>query len=98
MFQLFMWLTYGLVTGIISKSLHPGEDPVGLLPTIGIGIAGSFVGGFLNWILGNSLSPIGPSGLLMGIVGSVIFLAAYRYFRLKFVVEEPRSFWTGKKI
>ena len=37
MFWLLGWLIYGLVVGLISKRLHPGEDPVGFLPTIGIG-------------------------------------------------------------
>ena len=40
MFWLFGMLIYGLVIGLISKAIHPGDDPVGCLPTIGIGVAG----------------------------------------------------------
>ena len=84
------------MVGLVAKSLHPGSDPVGLLPTIGFGIAGSFVGGFINWMLGNGISPVSDSGLLMGVVGALLLLAGYRYYRLKVAPPEPKSFWTGK--
>ncbi len=76
------WLVYGLIVGTIAKLLHPGEDPVGFLPTIGIGVAGSYIGGFLSWLLGMGSGPLHPAGILMGIVGGVIFCWLYRNYRL----------------
>jgi len=37
----------GLVAGAIARLLVPGRDSIGIFGTILLGIAGSFVGGFL---------------------------------------------------
>jgi uncharacterized membrane protein YeaQ/YmgE (transglycosylase-associated protein family) len=76
------WIIYGLIVGAIAKALHPGEDPIGFLPTIGIGVVGSYLGGFINWCIGAGGSPISASGILMGILGGVIFCWIYRNYRL----------------
>ncbi len=51
MFYLLGWAIYGLLVGYFARMIHPGEEPPGCLVTIGIGIAGSFVGGLINFIL-----------------------------------------------
>lgn len=76
------WIIYGLVVGLLAKALHPGEDPIGFLPTIGIGVAGSYIGGFLSWVIGAGASPFGASGIIMGTIGGVIFCWLYRNYRL----------------
>jgi uncharacterized membrane protein YeaQ/YmgE (transglycosylase-associated protein family) len=92
MFYLVFLFVYGLIIGSIAKFLHPGEDPIGCLPTVVIGIAGSYVGGFINFLLfgGQFLH---TSGIIMGIVGGIVFLSLWRWWKLK---SAPRSFWTGK--
>ena len=94
-FSVVFWIIYGLIVGIFSKLLHPGSDPVGFLPTIGIGVAGSFVGGLMNYVLGNGSSPLQSSGILMGVIGGVLFLIIFRWARLKYI---GRSFWTGRSL
>ena len=89
-------LVYGIFVGLIAKAIHPKPNPVGLISTIGIGIAGSYVGGFLNWVFGFGTSPIETSGILGGIVGGVICLALWRWWNLKNAPDGPRSFWNGK--
>ncbi|WP_327066023.1 GlsB/YeaQ/YmgE family stress response membrane protein [Kitasatospora sp. NBC_01250] len=42
------WIVLGLLAGAIAKLLLPGRDPGGLIITTLIGIAGSFVGGWLS--------------------------------------------------
>ncbi|MFF8770991.1 GlsB/YeaQ/YmgE family stress response membrane protein [Kitasatospora sp. NPDC015120] len=42
------WIVLGLVAGALAKLLLPGRDPGGLVVTTLIGIAGSFVGGWLS--------------------------------------------------
>ncbi len=76
------WILYGLLVGCAARLLHPGEDPIGFLPTVGIGVVGSYIGGFLNWVLGTGNGPFSPSGLLMGIIGGVIFCWIYRKYRI----------------
>jgi uncharacterized membrane protein YeaQ/YmgE (transglycosylase-associated protein family) len=77
---------YGLIIGLIAKALHRGEDPQGFLATIGIGIVGSFIGGFINFVIGGG-SPFQASGIIMGIVGGVIFCYLYRKLNLKQYLE-----------
>jgi uncharacterized membrane protein YeaQ/YmgE (transglycosylase-associated protein family) len=82
MFFILGWVIYGLIVGYLAKLVHPGEDPVGFLPTIGIGVAGSYVGGFINWVIGAGHSPFSASGILMGTIGGVVCCWAYRNWRL----------------
>lgn len=42
------WIILGLVAGAVAKFLLPGRDPGGFVVTTLIGIAGSFVGGWLS--------------------------------------------------
>lgn|SRR5690554_1294700 len=98
MFSLLTWAVFGLIVGLVAKALHPGDDPVGCLPTIGIGVAGSFVGGGINWLLGMGSTPYEASGLVMSILGGVLFLASWRWWNLRTAEGGPRSFLSGKKL
>lgn len=92
MFYLFFFLLYGFIVGLVAKFLHPGEDPIGFVPTIGIGIVGSYIGGLINWILGTGNSPLSGSGLLMGSVGGFIFCWLYRTYKInKFFQAQGRK-------
>lgn len=82
MLFLIGWILYGLIVGTLAKFLHPGEDPVGFLPTILIGVAGSFIGGFLSWVIGLGSAPFGASGIIMGTIGGIVFCWLYRKYRL----------------
>jgi uncharacterized membrane protein YeaQ/YmgE (transglycosylase-associated protein family) len=49
-------IVVGLIVGALGRLFHPGSDPLGLLATIGIGvasvlIAGLLIGGFLGFVL-----------------------------------------------
>lgn len=98
MFYILSLILFGLIVGILSKLLHPGDDPVGCLPTIAIGVIGSFIGGFINWVLGYNSQLLQPSGFLMSIVGGVIFCMIWRWYSLKTSSSGPKSFLTGKRL
>lgn len=68
----------GLVIGVVAKLLMPGKDPGGWFATILLGIAGSWIGGFVISLLG--LSGAVP-GLVAAVAGAVILLGAYRVFK-----------------
>ena len=55
----------GLVIGAVAKLLMPGPDPGGWVVTILLGIAGSWVGGFV-------LGLLGIVGLVPAIIGSIL--------------------------
>ncbi|HEY0159800.1 MAG TPA: GlsB/YeaQ/YmgE family stress response membrane protein [Thermoanaerobaculia bacterium] len=70
------WILFGLVVGAIAKFLMPGRDPGGWIVTILLGIAGSFVGGFLaTTLLGRDSQAAGWIG---SIIGAMILLFIYR--------------------
>ena len=83
------WLLFGLVVGAIAKFLMPGRDPGGWLVTILLGIAGSFVGGFLaSTLLGRGEQTAGWIG---SIIGAIVLLFVYRLIvgRRKVVETSP---------
>jgi uncharacterized membrane protein YeaQ/YmgE (transglycosylase-associated protein family) len=83
MINLLIWVVYGLVVGIISKAIYRYKDsPKGFASTLAIGVCGSFVGGFINYLLGGG-SPIQPSGICMGVLGGVLASFLYRRFVVK---------------
>jgi uncharacterized membrane protein YeaQ/YmgE (transglycosylase-associated protein family) len=70
------WILFGLVVGAIAKFLMPGRDPGGWIVTILLGIAGSFVGGFLaTTLLGREQQAAGWIG---SIIGAMVLLFVYR--------------------
>ena len=74
-------LVVGLFVGAIARLLMPGRDPIGLLGTILLGIAGSFVGGFLqNLVQYHSLSvhSFHPVGIIGSIIGAWVLLLVLR--------------------
>ncbi len=98
MFTILMWIVFGLIVGMIAKVLHPGEEPSGCLPTVAIGIAGSFVGGGINWVIDRGETPFAASGFLMSIIGGIICCMIWRWWALKNSPEGPKSFFTGRRL
>ena len=79
-------LIVGLIVGAIARLLMPGRDPLGIFATIGLGIAGSFVGGFLqNLVEYHSLSvhSFHRVGLIGSIIGAWVLLLVLRLTRLE---------------
>jgi uncharacterized membrane protein YeaQ/YmgE (transglycosylase-associated protein family) len=74
-------LVIGLLAGLIARALVPGRDPLGIFATMALGVVGSFIGGFLGYVLFHkdiTEGALQPSGLLGSIIGSVIALLIYR--------------------
>jgi uncharacterized membrane protein YeaQ/YmgE (transglycosylase-associated protein family) len=81
-------LIVGLIAGFIARAVVPGPDPMGVVGTIALGIVGSFIGGFLGYLLfGKDLSEgaFQPSGLIGSINGAIVALLIYK------AVNRPRS-------
>jgi uncharacterized membrane protein YeaQ/YmgE (transglycosylase-associated protein family) len=68
----------GLVVGAFARLALPGKDPMSLLETIGVGIAGSLLAGVVFYLLfGNSAGP-GFLGALVFSVGIVYLIRRSR--------------------
>ncbi|MGY0492409.1 GlsB/YeaQ/YmgE family stress response membrane protein [Streptomyces sp. WG-D5] len=77
------WIILGLLAGAIAKFLLPGRDPGGLIGTTLIGVAGSFIGGWISsrW-LDRPVSTDFYDGAtwVAAIGGALVLLIAYRIF------------------
>ena len=66
---------WGLVVGGLARLALPGPDPMGLLATIGLGLAGSFVGGLIAGLLWAR-----AAGFVFSVIGAILVLYLYRRF------------------
>jgi len=76
MFNIMVWCVYGLFVGSIAKSIVPGEENFGFWKTIALGVAGSYCGGIITYLLG--MTPLQPAGVIMGVGGAVASLIFYK--------------------
>jgi uncharacterized membrane protein YeaQ/YmgE (transglycosylase-associated protein family) len=82
MFNILVWCVYGLFVGSIAKSIVPGEENFGFVKTVALGVAGSYMGGAILYLLGN-YDAVSPAGVIMGVAGSVISLVLYNKLNTK---------------
>ena len=74
-------IVIGLIAGFIARAVVPGPDPMSVLGTMLLGIVGSFIGGFIGYVLTHHDATDGAfqaSGVIGSIVGAVIALLVYR--------------------
>lgn len=76
MFSLLVWCVYGLFVGSIAKSIVPGEENFGFLKTVALGVAGSYMGGAILYLIG-TYDSLSPAGLFAGVAGAVLSLVVY---------------------
>lgn len=70
-------IVIGLIAGALARLLVPGKQDISIPMTIVIGIVGSFVGGFLGYLIFHKDGQDGfmqPSGIVGSVIGAVIVL------------------------
>ncbi len=70
----------GIVAGYLARLLVPGRQDLGFWKTVLLGIIGSFVGGFIGYLIfSHDLSdgPFQAGGIFGSIIGAVIALLIY---------------------
>lgn len=66
---------WGFIVGGLARLALPGPDPMPWYATIGLGLGGSLVGGFVaRALLGTA------GGLVFAVLGAVLLLYLYRRF------------------
>ena len=75
--SILLTIVIGAIVGALAKLVMPGKDPGGVIITILLGIAGSFVAGMLGHALGWYEAGDGP-GIIASVIGAIILLAIYR--------------------
>jgi uncharacterized membrane protein YeaQ/YmgE (transglycosylase-associated protein family) len=74
-------IVVGLIAGMLARLLVPGRDRIGILGTIALGIAGSFVGGFIwNLVDYHRVAPhrFHPAGIIGSVLGAIVVLLLLR--------------------
>jgi uncharacterized membrane protein YeaQ/YmgE (transglycosylase-associated protein family) len=74
-----LWaLVIGLIVGALAKLVMPGRDPGGIIVTMLLGVAGSFLALLIGRATGvYSMNDDGP-GIIASVLGAVLLLAGYR--------------------
>ena len=68
-------ILWGFIVGALARLALPGPDPMPWYATIGLGLAGSLVGGLIaQLVLGTA------GGLIFALIGAILLLYLYRRF------------------
>jgi uncharacterized membrane protein YeaQ/YmgE (transglycosylase-associated protein family) len=73
----------GFIAGALARFLVPGKQPMSWAQTLILGIVGSFVGGFLGYLLFRNDAQNGflqPSGIIGSVIGAIIVLLLWNKF------------------
>jgi uncharacterized membrane protein YeaQ/YmgE (transglycosylase-associated protein family) len=74
-FHVIGWLLFGLIVGAVARFVMPGRQPMSWFMTAVLGVAGSFVGGAISWLLfGTPNNTVNPAGWIMSIVGAALVI------------------------
>jgi uncharacterized membrane protein YeaQ/YmgE (transglycosylase-associated protein family) len=76
-------IVIGLIAGALARLIIPGRQNISIPMTILLGIIGSFVGGFLGFLLFQHDAVDGffqPAGIIGSVIGAIIVLFIYTRF------------------
>jgi uncharacterized membrane protein YeaQ/YmgE (transglycosylase-associated protein family) len=82
LFTILWWIIIGFVVGLIARAIMPGDDNMGIFMTAALGIAGSFLGGFISSLLFRA--PAGgfhAAGFIGSLIGALILLGLVRFLK-----------------
>lgn len=74
-------IVIGIIAGYLARLLVPGKDSMSFFGTMALGIVGSFVGGFLGYVLFDKdfgEGALQASGLIGSVIGAIIALLIWR--------------------
>lgn len=73
----FIWMIIvGLVAGLLARAIKPGNDAMGWIMTIVLGVVGAILGGFIAGLIGIDADG-GFTGLIFSVIGAIILLFLY---------------------
>ncbi|MES1173133.1 MAG: GlsB/YeaQ/YmgE family stress response membrane protein [Myxococcales bacterium] len=72
---ILLFIVFGFIVGLLARAIMPGTQSMGIIGTSLLGIAGSFVGGFLvALITHNRVGDLNTAGVIGSIVGALVLL------------------------
>jgi uncharacterized membrane protein YeaQ/YmgE (transglycosylase-associated protein family) len=76
--SILLYVLVGAVVGVLARFLVPGEDPLGIVGTIVLGVIGAVIGG---WLAGAVFEDTEGVDWIASIVVAVLLVLAVRMFR-----------------
>ncbi len=79
MLNFIWWLIIGLIAGALARLIMPGQDSMGIIATIVLGIVGSVIGGLVSMAIWRDTGEgFQPAGLILSILGAILVLWIWR--------------------
>ena len=82
MLSLLGTIFVGLIVGLIARAVKPGDDKLGWIMTIALGIGGSLLAKFAGQALG-FYKPGAAVGWIASVIGALILLVIYSVVKSK---------------
>jgi len=82
MFSLIGTLIVGLIVGLVARAIKPGDDSLGWIMTILLGIAGAFLASYIGVAMG-WYQQGDAAGWIASVLGAVVLLVIYQFVRGK---------------
>lgn len=82
MFSLLGTLIVGLIVGLIARAIKPGDDSLGWIMTILLGIAGAFLASYIGVAMG-WYQQGDAAGWVASVLGAIVVLVIYQFVRGK---------------
>lgn len=83
---IIFFIIFGLVIGLVARALMPGDQPMGVIMTIVLGVAGSFLGGvFVSLITDHKVTDFHTAGVIGSLIGALVLLIVARGFKRRSV-------------
>ncbi len=73
--SLLFFLLFGLVVGLLARAIMPGEQKMGWISTMVLGVVGSFAGGFVAALVTHRrVTDLDTSGLIGSVLGALLVM------------------------
>ncbi|MHB1324216.1 MAG: GlsB/YeaQ/YmgE family stress response membrane protein [Coriobacteriia bacterium] len=70
------WIVVGILAGVLAKAIMPGDQDLGILMTMALGIVGAILGGWvMSMITGTGITGFDLRTILVATVGALVVLA-----------------------
>ena len=70
-----LFLVFGLIVGFLARAVMPGTQKMSVIATLALGIAGSFIGGFLVALITDSrVTDLNTAGIFGSVIGALVLL------------------------
>lgn len=76
--SILMYIVIGAIIGVIARFLVPGEDPLGVIGTIVLGIVGAVIGGWLAGAVFSETEGVDWIASILVAIGLVLLVRMFR--------------------